>query len=50
MRNLYVCVYFPAQGPTVHPPPATTGPVQWNGPPPSPVSIGQSCLNDAGDN
>lgn len=34
--NPSVC--FPAQGPTVHLPPTTTGPVQWNGPPPSPVS------------
>lgn len=26
----------PSMGPTVHPPPPTTGPGQWNGPPPSP--------------
>ncbi|XP_044042022.1 formin-A [Siniperca chuatsi] len=26
----------PSMGPTVHPPPSTTGPGQWNGPPPSP--------------
>lgn len=32
-----VCV--PPQGPTVNPSPMTTGPGQWNGPPPSPVSI-----------
>lgn len=32
--DLSVCFMF-AQ---VHPPPPSTGPVQWNGPPPSPVS------------
>uniref|UniRef100_A0A8C3G8U2 Uncharacterized protein n=1 Tax=Cyclopterus lumpus TaxID=8103 RepID=A0A8C3G8U2_CYCLU len=29
----------PGVGPSFHPPPATGGPGQWNGPPPSPVSI-----------
>lgn len=39
MFFLVTCLCVPVQDPAVHPPPQPAVAGQWNGPPPSPVSV-----------